>query len=239
MYWPAGKLGIVAAIVALVGTACGPEVRSLAVTPGEIHLSRVGATMQIDAEPRDKLGAKVKGSVISFLSREPMVASVSSTGLVTAKTHGTTTVVIQVEETEVMEFVHVTVRLPEKIVVRPGATTCYIAGVKRFDATVLDQSGRPFKNVDFEWSISDETKARMDDGELVGIEEGDVAVTAKAMGLEGTAKVNISWAPGQKALLEAEKRAGRGGRRGGRRGGGKQGGSEGDGWDPRLSMFDD
>lgn len=223
----------------VVFTSCGPEARSVAVTPTEVNMSSAGATIQIDAEPRDRLGARVNGAVLAYRSRAPEVASVSSTGLVRAEGHGTTTIVVQVEGTELMEFVHVTVRLPERVDIRPGATTCYIGGLKQLKARVLDHSGKAFQNVHFDWSSSDETKARVDNGEVVGIEEGEVEITATAMGLKATSKISVSWAPGQKAMLEAEERAGRGG--GGKRGGRGQGQGEGGGgaWDPRLSMWDD
>ena len=222
---------------ALFAAACGPDARSVAVTPSEINLAQVGATLQIETEPRDRLGARV-GAAVSYRSREPEVASVSPSGLVTAQGHGTTTVVIQVEGTELMEFVHVTVRLADRIEISPRATTCYIGGVKRLRAKVLDHNGKAFTNVHFDWVTSDVTKATVDaEGEIVGVDEGDVEITATAMGLKGISKINVSWAPGQKAMLEAEKRAGRGGRGKGR--GRSKGGDQGGDWDPRLSMWDD
>ncbi len=235
----AGLLVINLGALALFCASCGPDARAVSVTPSEINLSQVGATMQIDSEPRDRLGARV-GAVVSYRSREPEVASVGASGLVTAQGHGTTTIVVQVEGTDLMEFVHVTVGLPERLEISPRATTCYIGGVKKLRAKVLDHSGKAFHNVHFDWATSDSAKLTIDEeGEIVGVDEGDVEITATAMGLKGTSKINVAWAPGQKAMLEAEKRASRGGRGRGRGRGRGQGEGQGGDWDPRLSMWDD
>jgi hypothetical protein len=224
-----------AAVAALVG--CGPKPSTIVVTPAEAVISKAGGTVQLDVEVRDRRGAKVSGFVVEYRSRDPQVATVSSTGLVTAAGHGTTMVDVRLEGTDVMEFVRLVVRLPAKIEVRPRTAECHIGGLKQLSAEVLDHEGKAFQNVSFEWASSDESKARVENGEIVGVDEGEILVTAKALGLEGSSKVRITWAPGQKAMIEAEKRfnarASRG--RGGQKNGG--GGGDGAGTDPRLGMF--
>ena len=155
---------VIAAIIGVATSlslvACRPRVQSLSLNPSEINLGQVGATLQIEAEPRDRLGARVGEAIVSYRSRDPEIASVSSTGLVTARGSGTTTIVVQVEGSEAMEFVHVEVRVPERLELRPTATTCYIGGLKRLEAQVLDHNGKVFSNVHFDWSSSDESLAR-------------------------------------------------------------------------------
>lgn len=228
---------LVALPVAVLLGAC-EQATSIGVNPAEINLGSEGATMDIEAEPRTRQGLAAKGVAVTFRSRDPNVATVSPSGTVTAVAHGTTTIEVQVEGTEVMEFVHVVVRLPDQVEVRPTSTTCYIGGVKRLAAKVLDRGGKEIRPVDITWSSSDVTKATVADGEVTGVNEGEVTISATALGLEGTSKINVTWAPGQKALLEAEKRGG-GGRRGGGGGHGGGGSKEGGGWDPRLSAFGD
>ncbi len=224
------------AIIVMAFASCGPSPHSVSVTPADVSISKVGGTIRLAVEVRDRLGAKIDGMIVSYRSRDAQVATVGSTGSITAVGHGNTMVDIRVEGTDVMEFVRVVVRVPEKIDVRPRTSECHIGGIKQLKAQVLDFDGKVFKNVAVAWSSSDVTKARIENGEVVGIDEGEVVITAKALGIVGESKIRVVWAPGQKALLEQEKRfKARVGRARGKRGGGGSGG--GSSMDPRLGMF--
>lgn len=234
----AGCVVIVGALSMLVvGTGCGPDVDSISVTPSEINLNKVGASEKLAVEPKNRRGVKVSGAVVSFRSRDPGVASVSPTGEVTAVSHGSTMLELTVPDTDAMEFIRVVVRVPEKVEVRPTASTLYIGATKRLKAKVYDRDDKVINSATFEWSTSDESKARVaENGEVTGIDEGEVTITAKARGIEGSSKVRVTWAPEQKAMIEAEKRGHRGG--GSRRGGGGGSGGSKQNWDPRLGMFE-
>jgi uncharacterized protein YjdB len=227
---------VLAATIVLV--ACGPDVHSLRVEPTEIALNQAGATEQIKAEARDRLGEVPRGVRLTFRSQAPEIAAVSPNGLVTARGHGTTTVVVQAEGTSEMEFVRVVVRIPDRIELRPAITSCNIGGVRLLKAKVVDHNGTVFQNVPIVWSSSDETKAHVSrEGEVQGVAEGDVEIFATALGLKTSSKISVIWGPEQRALLAGEKRGGGGG--GGKRGGAKGQGQSGAAWDPRLSMWDD
>lgn len=217
--------------------ACGQSPFSIAVSPSEINFAKVGATQQLEAEPRDRRGAKIADAVVTYRSRDSSVASVSSTGLVTAMKHGVTTLEIRVQDTEIMEFVRVIVRVPEKIEIRPRNSTVHIGGVQDMSAKVLDADGKVINNISIAWSTGDEKLLRMEKGgRAVGLDEGETTVIAEALGLKGVAKVRVAWAPGQKALIEQEKRFKNRVNRARRRNSGGSGGG-GAGSDPRLGMF--
>ncbi len=67
-------------------------VASVAVSPATAQLPLGGAPLQLTAEPRTSTGAPVAGRTPQWASASPAVASVSTTGLVTAVAAGTTTV---------------------------------------------------------------------------------------------------------------------------------------------------
>ena len=66
-------------------------VASVAVTPAGSQIV-VGQTTQLNAEPRDASGQALAGRAVSWSSSDPNVASVSSTGLVTAVAPGQATI---------------------------------------------------------------------------------------------------------------------------------------------------
>lgn len=235
---PVEAVVMLLALLVLVSGACGPSVSRIDVEPAEIALSKVGSTLQINAEPKDRRGAKLSGAIVNFRAREPSVATVSSSGLVTAVAHGTTTIEVRVEGTDYMEFVHVVVRLPEKIEVRPSSTPVYIGGQKVLTAKVLDHDDKVFNNIHIDWSTSNEKIATVEDGTVTGLDEGEATITAKGMGIEGVSKIRVVWSPALKLAIDAEKRALRGG--GGGRKRKKSGPSDGShlGADPRLKLFE-
>lgn len=219
----------------LASMACD-SVHTIAINPAECSFSKVGASLQLDVEPRDRRLGKMSGVVLSFTSRDPSVANVSSAGLVTAAGHGSTTLVVQAEGTDVMEFVRVVVRLPKRLEVRPANTSVYIGGMEKLTAKVLDYDDKVIKNIAVSWSTSNEKLAIVSKGAVTGIDEGEVVITAKALELEGKSNIRVAWEPRLKAAIEQEKRFFKKGRGGGRRGGGKK---QSEWQDPRLEIFQD
>lgn len=90
-----------AAAAALVLEACGTTdapgpatapVTAVVVSPVTTTLL-VGDSQQLTAQPHDARGRRLAGRDVAWMSRQPEVASVSSGGLVTARTPGTTQIV--------------------------------------------------------------------------------------------------------------------------------------------------
>lgn len=219
----------------LASVACS-SVNTVSVNPAECSFSKVGATLQLDVEPRDRRGAKMSGVMLTYSSRDPSVANVTTAGLVTAAGHGSTTLVVQAEGTDVMEFVRVVVRLPKRLEVRPANTSVFIGGVEKLTAKVLDYDDKVIKNIPIQWSTSNEKIGTVLEGAVTGIDEGDVVVTATGLELKGQSKIRVAWEPRLKAVIDQEKRF-KGRRGGGRKRGGGEKQSE---WsDPRLGIFQD
>jgi uncharacterized protein YjdB len=228
-------VGLSLIATSLAAVACQQAVR-ITFEPDELSFREAGATTLITATAVDRKGARVEGAVVNFSSQVPEVASVSPGGLVTAVGYGTTNIVMQVGTSDLIEFVPVAVRLPDHMEVRPGSTTCYIGNSKLIKATVYDRGNKAYEATKVEWSTSNPSIATVDQrGEVVGMGEGDVIITARALGLEGQSSISVSWNPQSKAEINAAKRGGGGGG-----GGGKSSKSSGDGFsDPRLGIFDD
>lgn len=69
-----------------------PRATTVILSPDSVHLDRIGATTQISATVRDQNGQVMTGATLSWGSTAPTVASVSSSGLVTALAEGGTTI---------------------------------------------------------------------------------------------------------------------------------------------------
>jgi hypothetical protein len=65
---------------------------TIEITSGDIVLSSIGETATVTAVVLDRIGTPIPSAVVSFSSADPSVATVSSTGLVTATGDGATTV---------------------------------------------------------------------------------------------------------------------------------------------------
>lgn len=73
-------------------TVTTPSPTTVTVEPGSAWLSAPGATVQLTAEVHDQDGRTVDGVAVSWLSADRTVATVDSTGLVTATGAGATTI---------------------------------------------------------------------------------------------------------------------------------------------------
>ena len=77
----------------------GPKpVSSVLVTPNTQTLTAIDATQQFQASAKDAAGTTISGKSFTWASSSPPVASVSSTGLTTAVTDGSSTITATVDE---------------------------------------------------------------------------------------------------------------------------------------------
>lgn len=69
-----------------------PRATTLAVSPSTSTLTFIGATASLQASIRDQNGAPLTGTIVTWISDAPSVATVNGSGQVTAVANGTTTV---------------------------------------------------------------------------------------------------------------------------------------------------
>lgn len=82
------------AAVVLAAVLCGcsePVVTTIELSPSSVTLDAIGATQQITASPKDQNGNPIN-EPLTWSSQDPSVATVNSSGLVTAVANGTTRV---------------------------------------------------------------------------------------------------------------------------------------------------
>ena len=78
------------------------------------------------------------------------------------------------------------------VTVAPETATLAINGTQQFEATVLDQSGKPMSGIEVTWTSSDEAVGTIDaDGLFTAVAEGTANVTATAENVTGEATVTV------------------------------------------------
>ena len=169
-----------------------PRPTTVAVSPATAELSALGATVQLTAEVRDQSGNLWPGAAVTWTSSVAAVATVSSSGLVTAGGNGTASVVATSGSTSgsaqiVVEQAVATVRLwPRSVALLVGETV-------RLEATALDARDAEVPGAEFGWSSNDTTVATVDGTGLVHARAvGAVAVAASFGEFRDSASVAVS-----------------------------------------------
>ena len=176
-------------LLSLVLTTCGkdsptgpPTPSVVTVNPASFTLTAVGQTVQLHAEVVDRNGKTISGATVTWTSSNASVASVSLSGLVTARQTGTTTIKATSSGVSGQAIVKVETPVVTGIILTAADTLLTALGqTKRINASVRDQVGRPLSGIDLIWSSSDTTVASVDSTGLVtaiGNGETDIMATA-------------------------------------------------------------
>lgn len=192
------RFGLAACLTVLA--ACGGEssappapVASVAVTPPASTIS-VGQTTQLTAQPRDAQGNNLVNRTVSWASTNTSVATVSSSGLVTALTvGGPVTIVASSEGQDGSAIVTVTPPPVASVSVAPGSSTLTPSAVIQLVPTLRDASGATLTGRTVTWSSSNNGVATVSgSGIVTGVAVGGpVTITATSEGQVGTATVSV------------------------------------------------
>jgi uncharacterized protein YjdB len=143
----------------------------------------VGKTAQATATLKDASGNVVTGRTVSWVSSDAGIASVSSSGLVTALKGGSVTIAASSDgKTGSAMVTSVAPVAPVKsIMLTAAATSLRIGDVVQVSATVKDANGNTLTSVPVTWSSSQPSVATVSSGGVVaGIGAGSATISAKA-----------------------------------------------------------
>ncbi len=156
-----------------------PVATTVTLSATTLSFSSLGDTQQLTATVRDQNGATISGVPVTWESSASNVASVSSTGLVTAVADGTATVTATlgsatgtVSVTVQQVAAEVTLSPNSLVLAGPGTT-------ETVTAFVMDAGGSEIVNVDLTWSSSDASIATVSSSGLVtAVAIGSATITA-------------------------------------------------------------
>lgn len=176
------------------GTEVRLPVSSVDVTPQDEVLD-VGQTRTYQAVPRGPQGQVLTGRSVTWSSTDPSVATVnSSSGLVTAVSGGTTTIVATSDGAT--GSATLTVReVPASVTIDPSAFALPLNGTRQLTATVRSGGGAALSGFNVIWSSDDTGVATVDGTGLVtGAGGGSTTIRATVEGFEsasGSAAVAV------------------------------------------------
>jgi len=170
-------------------------VASVSVTPATASLP-VGATLQLAAVPEDSAGGALTGRPVTWASSDIDVASVSTSGRVTAGAAGSATVTATSEGKAGSATVTVTLVPVAAVVVSPATAALPVGGTVQLTVTLSDANDNTLTGRPVAWSTSAPTVATVSRSGLVtGKAAGSATITATSEGKTGSAAVTVTLVP--------------------------------------------
>jgi uncharacterized protein YjdB len=154
-----------------------------------------GATQQFSVSVLDKNGTPLTGRTVQWSSASTQVATISTSGLVTASATGTTTITASCEGKSATASITVTPppAIPvATVMVSPGNATVSIGNTAQFGATTKDASGNTLTGRAVTWSSADPSVATVSTTGLVAaVSAGATTITALSEGKSGSASITV------------------------------------------------
>jgi uncharacterized protein YjdB len=176
----------------------GGSTGTLTISPSGSILLSLGATRQMSATARDGSGSTISNPGVTWNSSNTSVATVSSSGLITARAIGTA-VVTAAATCCSSEQITVTVAQQEisSIVVSPSSASVVAGSTTPLVATARDASGNSISGVTFSWISTNTSVATVNSsGVVTGVSQGTATVRASANGFSGSSAVTVSTGSG-------------------------------------------
>ncbi|GAB1341808.1 beta strand repeat-containing protein [Gemmatimonas sp.] len=155
-------------------------VASVAITTLQNSLF-VSRTLQLAAAARDAQGVALTGRTVSWASSDPALATISSTGLVSALAAGTVTITATIEEVEASTTLTLVTLPPALTAISTSVDTVvlYPAQTVAVTTTVTQPTGAPTATVTF-GTVLPSVATVSNSGVITGVAPGTARITATA-----------------------------------------------------------
>lgn len=175
--------------VTVTGTPSG-----IIVAPADTTIRTTG-TIQFRATVLDEVGETIRGVAVTWRSEDTTLATISSTGLATAKSRAGATYIVALYGGRVGAGI-LRVAVPgvaTHVTVSPSDTAIASGATVQLTATARDGLGDSVPSGSFQWSSTDSTKATVSSSGLVHSvgPSGDVTIIATSGTVSGTALVTV------------------------------------------------
>ena len=170
-------------------------VASVAVAPTSSSLT-VGATTTLTAITYDANGNTLTGRGIVWASSAPAVASVSTSGVVTAKSAGTATITATSEGKTGSATINVTTPAPvpvSSVTVAPPSSTVVTGSTVTLTAVTYDAQGHTLSGRQIVWASTANGVATVNgSGTVTAVAPGTATITATSEGKTGSATITVT-----------------------------------------------
>lgn len=184
-----------------------PVVTTVTVSPPTASLT-VGATAALSATVKDAQGNVMTGQTIAWTTSNASIATVNSTGMVTAVAAGSATITATCAGKSGSAAVTVTAAPPvvTTVTVSPSTASVSVGATVSLTATVKDAQGNVMTGQSITWSTNNAAAATVNsNGVVSGIAAGSATVTATCAGKTGSSSVTVTAAappPGGTLLFQ-------------------------------------
>src|SRR6185437_8789470 len=178
-------------------TVAGVLAASVAIAPSSVSLTQ-GATAQLSTTVKDTSGNVLTGMIVTWSSSNTNVATVSSSGLVTALAAGNATITATAGGVSATASVAVQ-SLPVPVAsvsMSPSSASMVPGDTVTITATPRDSTGTALGGRTITWSSSNTSVAKVSSSGLVtAVAVGSATISATSEGKTGNAGVTVSAAP--------------------------------------------
>lgn len=188
------------AVLALASLSCGSSsepagptstVATIVINPPAPTLA-LNASLPLQVQVQDASGAVVADAPVTWSVRDPNIASVSETGVVTALALGTTEVAASSRGKSGIATITVQRTPVATVVVRPDRVDALVGSKTQLSATALDASQATLANRGFVWTTSNANVATVDaSGSVTGVGAGSAVITATSEGKSASSTFTI------------------------------------------------
>jgi uncharacterized protein YjdB len=177
---------------AVVTVVPGATVARVDLTPATASIP-VGRTQEFVAIPRDSVGRALGGRVAAWNSAASHVATISSAGIATAASVGSTTITVTIEGKSAAALLGVTPVPVAVVEVLPVTGTVKIGQVLALSAVARDSAGNTLTGRGVVWSSSAISIATVtSSGVVTGVAEGTANIRATVDGVTGSTPVAVT-----------------------------------------------
>ena len=167
-----------------------------------------GATLQLVATPRDASGAALTGHSVSWTTNAASVATVSTTGMVTAVAPGAATITATSDGIAGTTAVAVVPVAVASIVITAPKLALFVGDVSQYSAQPKDAQGNPLGGRAVAWSSSQPAVASISASGLVtAVGPGTTTIVATSETILANVTVTVALAPVAAVTLTAPKTA--------------------------------
>lgn len=153
-----------------------------------------GQTLALDVEMQDASGRDITGQPEAWSTSDSSIATVSSTGVVTAHTLGSAKIFVASGTQSAYADVSVSNAppVPHWVTVSPATAQVSVRSSVALFATVTDANGHAVANVPVTWSSSNPALATVDtSGDITGVSPGSVNIIAHVGSNQATTQLHV------------------------------------------------
>jgi uncharacterized protein YjdB len=166
---------------------------------------QVGQTFQIGAETVDASGNLLPGRPITWLSSDGSIATVNTSGVVTALAPGAAIITASSEGKSAVATITVSLVPVVSVVVTPASNTLVVGQTTQLTAQLKDEAGSILTGRAITWTTNSPTVATVtSEGLVTGVGAGTATITAASEGRSATAAITVNPRPVSAVIVSPE-----------------------------------